>query len=215
MLLQSINRNAFILGAFALLSIGLIAVFHHLTKDKIAYEMQAKLARTLNELVDPNRFDNDVYHDCVVISDADSKPATETARIYRMTKQGNPVAVVLNVTANDGYNGVINLIMAINADATIAGVRVINHNETPGLGDKIERKKSDWITRFNGLSLTNPAPQMWQVKQDGGQFDAFTGATITPRAVVKAVRNGLQFYQQHQTSLFTAPNHCEVQHEPT
>ena len=105
--------------------------------------------------------------------------------------------------APDGYSGNIHLLVAIKYDGTLAGVRVVNHKETPGLGDAVEAERSNWILGFTGKSLTNPGKKGWAVKRDGGQFDQFTGATITPRAVVKAVYKTLEYYQQHKTQLFS------------
>jgi len=213
MLFQSISRNALILGAFALLSIGLIAVFHHLTKDKIKAEMQAKLARTLNELVAASEYNNDVYHDCAIIDSNGVLHPSESSKVYRMTNNGQPVALVFTITAPDGYNGKINLIMAVRPNGQLAGVRTLSHNETPGLGDKIDTQKSDWIKQFSGLSLDQPPVEQWKVKQDGGVFDAFTGATITPRAVVRALARGLEFANSHALDIHQASNACGASNE--
>jgi electron transport complex protein RnfG len=213
MLIRSVYRNALILGAFALVSIGLNAIFNYITEDKIKAEMQAKLARTLGELVPPSRYDNDVYHDCVALEQTERPDQYLPARVYRMTKAGQPVAVVFSVTAPDGYNGRIELLMGVNYDESIAGISVIQHNETPGLGDKIEPRKSNWLQQFKGLSLTNTPAEDWKVKKDGGRFDAFTGATITPRAVLKAIARGLAFFHANKSVIFNSPNSCGVQHE--
>jgi electron transport complex protein RnfG len=122
--------------------------------------------------------------------------------VYRARKYGWPVAVVLAPVAPDGYNGTIRLLVAIKMDGTLAGVRVIQHRETPGLGDAIEAERSDWILGFDGKSLNDPVQEKWKVKRDGGDFDQFTGATITPRAVVKAVNKALLYFRLHGHSLF-------------
>ena len=116
-----------------------------------------------------------------------------------------PVAVLMIVTASGGYNGDIRLLIGIDTDGRVLGVRVISHRETPGLGDPIELEKSDWILGFNQKSLRQPEPPGWAVKKDGGQFDQFTGATISPRAVVKAVHNTLKYFAENQQSLFELP----------
>lgn len=213
MLARSIYRNALILAAFALVSIGLNAIFNHITKDKIKAEMQAKLARTLGDLVPPSQYNNDVYHDCISLDSAGSLHPTEPTRFYRMLKDNAPVAAVFTVTAPDGYSGKIELIMGVYHDETIAGVRVIQHNETPGLGDKIERRKSSWILQFKGLSLDNTPSEQWKVRKEGGQFDAFTGATITPRAVLSAIEKGLSFYRSQKSIIFDSPKSCGAEHE--
>ncbi len=209
MLFRSIYKNALELAAFALLSIGLIAVFHWLTKDKIQAEMEAKQARTLSQLVPPSSYNNDVYHDCVIIeSDGILHPKSPT-KFYRMTQDNQPVATVFTVTTTQGYNGTIELILGVyQSDDSIAGVRVVQHNETPGLGDKLELQKSDWITQFSGLSLQQIPEDEWRVKKDGGRFDAFTGATITPRATLRAIAAGLSFYQANKAAIFKRPNDC-------
>ncbi|HCE41269.1 MAG TPA: electron transport complex subunit RsxG, partial [Alcanivorax sp.] len=121
-------------------------------------------------------------------------------------RDGAPGGAVLEATAPDGYGGAINLIVGVDMDGRVLGVRAVPpHNETPGLGDKIERRKSDWILSFNGKSLDNPAPDGWAVKKDGGRFDSFTGATITPRAVVTAVHRALRYFNAHRDDLFAAP----------
>jgi electron transport complex protein RnfG len=114
---------------------------------------------------------------------------------------------VLSSIAPNGYNGEIKLLIGIKYNGELAGVRVISHKETPGLGDKIDAKKSDWILKFEGLSLTNPTESKWKVAKDGGEFDQFTGATITPRAIVEAVKKSLVFFQQHRDQLFEANDH--------
>ena len=121
---------------------------------------------------------------------------------YRARLQGEPVAVIFNSVAPDGYNGKIHLLVGVNIDASLAGVRVVKHAETPGLGDAIEIRKSPWIRGFDGKSLNNPDQAGWRVKRDGGEFDQLTGATITPRAIVAAVRNTLLYYQQNADMIF-------------
>jgi electron transport complex protein RnfG len=119
-----------------------------------------------------------------------------------MRRTGAPVAVAIRSIAPDGYRGPLELLVVIAPDGKLIGVRVIRHNETPGLGDAFENRDADWLTRFRGLSLTNPPQQRWTVRRDGGDFDAFTGATITPRAIVKAVRRTLEFYRGNPELLF-------------
>ncbi len=121
-----------------------------------------------------------------------------TARGYKVSRR----AVVLKFNAVNGYNGNITLLAGINSDGSLRGVRIISHKETPGLGDAIEIEKSDWALDFSGKSLSNPEPDQWAVKRDGGEFDQFTGATITPRAVVDAVRLALEYFEANHEYLF-------------
>ena len=155
----------------------------------------------LNALVDHQTYNNDLLADTVELPAAEFGSADKVT-VYRARQQGVPVAALFTVTAPDGYSGRIRLIIGINADQTLAGVRVLGHKETPGLGDKIEVERSDWILGFNGKSLQNPTDTGWAVRKDGGEFDQFTGATITPRAIVKAVKNTLAWSQQHFSTLF-------------
>ncbi|MBF0256289.1 MAG: RnfABCDGE type electron transport complex subunit G, partial [Gammaproteobacteria bacterium] len=128
-------------------------------------------------------------------------------QVYRARLRGEPVAVVLGPVVTEGYSGTINLLVAVNRDGSLAGVRVISHKETPGLGDKMEEEKSDWVLGFNGKSLSHPAEALWKVKRDGGVFDQFTGATITPRAVVKAVKQTLSYVQEQGDRLYRPQQH--------
>ena len=115
----------------------------------------------------------------------------------------SPIALVMATTAPDGYSGSIRLLVGINIDGSLSGVRVVAHRETPGLGDAIDEDRSDWIRIFDGKSLQDPPEERWAVRKDGGAFDQLTGATVTPRAVVKAVRQALLYYREHQQALFS------------
>lgn len=190
-----------ILAGFALFGTIALALAFDFTKDQIAANERATTLSRLNALVDHQTYDNDLLADTVELPAAEFGSA-DPVTVYRARKQGVPVAALFNVTAPDGYSGRIRLIVGVNADQTLAGVRVLGHKETPGLGDKIEVEKSDWILGFNTKSLQSPTDTGWAVRKDGGEFDQFTGATITPRAVVKAVKNTLTWSQQHFTTLF-------------
>lgn len=192
---------AAILGLFSLVGTGLVSITFHNTEQQIAANERAALLRNLNAIIPRKLYDNDIINDTLTVTDkrlGGSDPVT----IYRARKQGKPVSVIFTSIAPDGYNGKIKLLVAVNTDSTLAGVRVVTHKETPGLGDNIEENRSDWILDFTGKSLHNPEQPQWTVKRDGGAFDQFTGATITPRAVVKAVKNTLLYFQQHQTDVF-------------
>lgn len=208
MLTKMISKNGLILAIFAAVCVGLIAVTYYITRDTIAGEMEAALARTLNQLVAEDEYDNDVYHDCTLIEDAAALGSKKPLKAYRMRKNGEPVAVVMESVAPNGYSGKIAMVVGIYQDGTIAGVRVTDHKETPGLGDKVDAKKSDWILGFEGKSLSNPEIEGWAVSKDGGQFDAFTGATITPRAVIQQVATTLEFFEDNKQQLFEGPQNC-------
>lgn len=201
----SITRNGFLLFGFALLTAAILAGTYEGTKDRIAQAERAAAEKALLEIVPANRIDNDLLLDTLPIPEsAWSQLGLKTAsNIHLARKEGNVVAIIIPATAPDGYSGDIKMIAGVNRDGSVAGVRVLSHTETPGLGDKIDLKKSPWITDFDGLSLSNPTPENWKVKKDGGEFDQFTGATITPRAVVQQIRRVLEFVESNQKSLFS------------
>jgi electron transport complex protein RnfG len=208
MLTKVISKNGLILAAFAAVCVGLIAITYFITKDTIDSEMKAALARTLDQIVPAKDYNNDVHHDCTLIPITPELKNTTPLEAYRMRKNGQPVALVMETVAPNGYSGKIALVVGIYYDETIAGVRVTDHKETPGLGDKVDVNKSDWILGFSGKSLSSPPVEQWKVKKDGGAFDAFTGATITPRAVVEQVASTLSYFNQHKKELFDAPQNC-------
>jgi electron transport complex protein RnfG len=203
--------GALILGLFSVVGTGLVALTYEGTMERIAENERQALLRSLHQLVSPDEHDNDIYADVLTVQDKALLGSKNGVSIYRARMGGQPVAAVINSIAPDGYNGTIKLLVGIYYDGTLAGVRIINHRETPGLGDGIEAERSDWVLGFNGRSLLNPQEAGWKVKKDGGDFDQFTGATITPRAVVKAVYNTLHYYQQHREAIYA--NGVEVESE--
>lgn len=190
------------LGLFATITGGIVAITFSLTEDRIIENERQALLRNLHMLINPTMHDNDLYADTLVLNDKKLAYRNKPFTIYRARKNKEPVAAIFSVTAPDGYSGAIKMLVAIKTDNTLAGVRVINHHETPGLGDAIDIEKSDWIKIFDGKSLNNPEESRWFVKKDGGDFDQLTGATITPRAVVKMTKKTLQFYQSHHDIVF-------------
>lgn len=203
MLGQSITRNSVLLALFALSTTALIASTYLLTKDDIALQMRQAEEKALLQIVPRARHDNSMLDDTIMVGPQSAGLGLrEEKRIYVARKSGTVVAVIIPVVAPDGYSGDIDLIVGINSDGTIAGVRVLGHKETPGLGDKAELKKSNWVLGFEGRSLANPTLDGWAVKKDKGIFDQFTGATITPRAVVAATLRALQFAEANRKTLF-------------
>lgn len=205
---RSIIKNGLILALFAVLTTGLIGATFFGTKDQIDAQEQQKLLTTLDALVPRDTYDNAMQHDCVTVSSREFLGTDETKHIYRATYAQHPVAAVIETTAPNGYSGRIDLVVGVKGQGEVTGVRVLKHKETPGLGDKIDIRISDWILSFDGQTLTDKNQQQWAVKKDGGQFDQFTGATITPRAVVNAVKRTVQYYQAQHTELFNAANAC-------
>ncbi|MGI9321922.1 MAG: electron transport complex subunit RsxG [Thiogranum sp.] len=194
--------SATFLFLFAVIGSGLVAFTFDSTAERIADNQRKALLKSLNELVPSHRYDNDIFADTLYAESSELLGTDQPIPVYRARKNGWPVAAVLAAVAPDGYNGPIRLLVAVNLDGTLAGVRVVQHRETPGLGDAVEAERSDWIQGFKGKSLTDPAKKGWKVKRDGGIFDQFTGATITPRAVVKAVHKALLYFQLHAHKLF-------------
>ncbi|MDH5301444.1 MAG: electron transport complex subunit RsxG [Gammaproteobacteria bacterium] len=203
-------KNALIAGlalaVFGLVASALVGYTFENTKERIAENEKQALLNGLHEIIPADRIDNDLYNDFITVQAASLGYRGQLATIYRARQKETPVAAILNVVAPDGYSGAIKILVGVNFDGTIAGVRVIDHKETPGLGDYIEADKSDWILSFNGRSLRDPLPSEWKVKKDGGEFDQVTGATITPRAVVTAVRKALEYYDRYVYQIFAAPS---------
>lgn len=195
-------RSSLLLGIIALLGTLLLAGVNDLTKDRITQQERQRVMQQLNEIIPVEFYNNDLLSDLI----EESKPGVFGSEIpvtiYRARLDKQPAAAMLITTAPDGYNGNIRLLIGIRADGTVLGVRVIAHKETPGLGDPIEIEKSDWILGFNQTTLQHPDQQGWAVKRDGGQFDQFTGATISPRAVVKAVHTALLYFDANKESIF-------------
>lgn len=197
--------SAALLGLFAVAGTGMVSLTYKNTARRIAANYRAALLKTLHELVPSDQYDNDMFNDTLRVSNLALLGSKKAINVYRARKAGQPVAAVIESVAPDGYNGNIYLLIAIRYNGRLAGVRVVSHNETPGLGDAIDLSHSDWILSFTGKSLQNLKTTDWAVKRDGGSFDQFTGATITPRAVVKAVHNTLLYFSQHRDELFAPP----------
>lgn len=164
----------------------------------VAHEKQIKLS----EVIPSSVYDNDLMANPIKISFGGLLGNRQDTTAYLATKQGEPVAIALEATAPDGYSGEIKLLVAVTKTGEILGTRVIVHKETPGLGDYIDIAHSDWIKQFDQQSLATRDDTAWKVKKDGGQFDYMAGATITPRAVVKAIHRVLQYVQSSQATLF-------------
>lgn len=193
-----------ILTGFAVIGTALVALTHSLTADIIVANERQALLDYLNALVPAERYDNAVTEDSIQILAPDALGTDEPVTVYRAYNGAQPVALFATPVAPDGYSGAIKLLIGVYADGDLAGVRVLAHRETPGLGDAIEASRSDWILGFAGKALGNPPRDAWRVKKDGGAFDQFSGATITPRAVVAAVRRFLEYFAQNKARLFLA-----------
>ncbi|MDX3773883.1 electron transport complex subunit RsxG [Chromatiaceae bacterium AAb-1] len=209
MMLKNIGKNAFLLGFVAALCVLILGLVNQLTSPRIQQQnMISKLAILYEVLPDADSSQHHLLQDCVLVTDARFLGRDTPQAVYRWREQDAVSAYIIETTAPDGYSGNIDLIVAATPTGTVLGSRVLRHLETPGLGDKIESRRSDWILSFNQQPVSDSNLQKWAVKKDGGQFDQFTGATITPRAVVNAVRNAALFLQQHP-ELATMPANCE------
>jgi len=203
---KPVLRAASILGFFSFIGIGLVSLTHLVTEDRIIENERQFVTKTLREIIPDNLHDNDLLSNTIQVTDPLLAPDNRPVTLYKAFKNNKLVAIIASPLSTGGYNGSIKLLVAIKKDGSLLGVRVVSHHETPGLGDSIESHKSDWIYSFNGLSLQQPLLSGWAVKRDGGQFDQFTGATITPRAIVKAVLNTLQYYQINNPLLTDTSN---------
>ncbi|ESE41033.1 electron transport complex protein [Shewanella decolorationis S12] len=206
-------KNGLLLALFALLCTGLVAVVNQQTFDEIKLQQQKELMGILHQLIPDDLHDNELTAQCTLLQNKEALGTDDALPAYIATAAGKPVAIALEAIAPDGYNGNIKLIVGINTQGEVLGVRTLSHQETPGLGDKIELRKSDWVTKFVGKVLTSEDDKQWQVQKDGGDFDQFTGATITPRAYVKAVKRAVWYFTQHQAEIFSQPLNCEAKHD--
>lgn len=204
---EKISYQALLLGGFSLLATALLVVGDLVTNHSIQERTREDLLASLSQVIPTSQYDNDLLKDPLLIKPADGLPPVT---VYRGTR-GQAVSALAWEISGQGYSGEIRLLLAVDAEGKILGVRVLSHAETPGLGDKIELEKDNWILGFNGLSLGNPPQEKWKVKTDGGEFDSFSGATITPRGVVKAIAEGLSFFKDHRGELLQPPSSTEQQ----
>ncbi|HBP5564523.1 TPA: electron transport complex subunit RsxG [Pseudomonas aeruginosa] len=199
--MRSMAKNALLLGMFALVTVGLVALVHQVTAQRIAESQREARGRALLELLPPGSYDNHPL-DSQVETFAPALLGLDTPHpAYVARLRGAASAVILQASAPDGYSGAVRLLVGVGAQGRLLGVRVVAHKETPGLGDRIELARSPWVHGFDGRSLDDPGPSGWAVKKDGGAFDQFAGATVTPRAVVRAVHRALQYFDSNRERL--------------
>lgn len=198
-------RAAAILAGFGVIGALLVAITWQSTAERIAANERAFLLRSLADVLPPGAYDNAVHDDAITVTERELLGTDDPVTIYRARRDGQPVAAVLTPVAPGGYSGPIRLLVGVLEDGTLSGVRVVTHRETPGLGDKIEVERDDWILDFSGRRLGQPTLEQWAVRRDGGVFDQFTGATITARAVVSAVRDALIYFEANRDRLFSTP----------
>ncbi|MBU2223053.1 MAG: electron transport complex subunit RsxG [Gammaproteobacteria bacterium] len=208
-MLKYISKNALLLATAAAACVLLVASVNQLTAPKIAEQIELEKLKLLQEVLPAGAASAELLQDCLVLQ----QPTVlfqNDAKTYRWRQNGELRAYVIETTAPDGYSGNIQLLAAITPDGTVLGVRTLSHKETPGLGDKIEMRKSSWMDSFRQKKLQSADDRRFAVKKDGGQFDQFTGATITPRAVVAAVKRTALYLKQHP-ELADLPANCQPQ----
>jgi electron transport complex protein RnfG len=193
---SSILIAAGLLAGFGIAGASLVAVTYEGTAERIAENERQALLSEMANVLPPSAVGGDLLTDTLTVSAPEALGARQTT-VYRAREQGETAALVFSPVEAGGYAGPIRLIVGVKADGSLGGVRVLSHRETPGLGDRIEAERSDWIEGFEGKSLSDPTTERWTVKRDGGAFDQFTGATVTPRAVVKAVKKTLEYARDH------------------
>lgn len=204
-LVSNLNKNEYknglILGISTAAALLILVIAFQLTRAPIEKTTQAQLHSNLTQLLHADSYDNNPATDVITFTDA-ALGSNDPQPVYRARALGKPTGAVITATTQDGYNGTIKLLVGLSYEGNVVAVRVTSHRETPGLGDDIDIARSDWITAFNGLTPSSMQPDEWQVKKDGGNFDQFTGATITPRAVIQSVHSVAQWYQQNQDNVF-------------
>jgi electron transport complex protein RnfG len=191
-------------GALAVAGAFAVTNTYDWSRDKIAANERARVVARLNSVLDPSLRGRDLTTTRLAVTDVELLGSDEPVDVFVIGEAGDPVAVLFTSVAPHGYNAAINLLVGVSPAGSITRVRAVAHRETAGLGDAIDAAKSDWIEQFNAKSLTAPAVQQWAVEQDDGEFDAITGATVTSRAVVTAVKNALLYFEQHRTELYAA-----------
>ena len=203
MIFKSMGKNSTLLAVFALITALILASTDRFTEDRIAQSERLAAQKALFEIIPLELHNNDLLLDIHPIPEKywTMLGLKSGGDVHIARLDGLPVAAIIPSVTPEGYSGDIAMIVGVNFDGSVAGVRVVEHKETPGLGDKVDLRKSDWILGFNGKSLKNPEPNAWNVKKEQGDFDQFTGATITPRAVVHQIAKTLEYFNQDKQRL--------------
>ena len=202
--MNSVVKSGITLAVIAGLCTAMVALTYTATAARIEANEQAWLERSLQPALSGLFFDSGVTESMMTIPPPHDLPGSEAAIVYRVYAEDTPVAALFVVSARDGYAGPIRILVGIDVGGAVTGVHVLEHRETPGLGDRVESGKSDWVHQFDGRSLVDPSPSGWAIKRDGGQFDQLTGASVTPRAIVKAIRDTLLYFEAHREEVFIA-----------
>ncbi|AHF77078.1 Electron transport complex protein [Sodalis praecaptivus] len=211
-MLETMRKHGTTLAVFAALATGLTALVNSLTTSTIERQAARQQMQLLDQVLPPNLYNNQLLDECYLVTDP-ALGSSAPHRLYLARMDGTPVAAAVESTAPDGYSGAIELLIGADFAGNVLGARVTRHHETPGLGDKIELRISDWITHFSGKTVRSDNDKSWAVKKDGGMFDQFTGATITPRAVVNGVKRTAGFLKKNLNALEQMPHCGETPHE--
>ncbi len=202
---KPIWKSAVTLAIVAAFCTSLVAFTWQLTAERIETNKKEWLERSLQPALAGLFFDSSVTESMIMIPPPHELPGSEAAIIYRVYAGVEPVAALFVVSARDGYAGPIRLLIGVAMEGSVTGVRVLEHRETPGLGDRIETTKSDWVLQFDGHSLKDPLPRQWAIKGDGGDFDQLTGASVSPRAIIRAIKETLSYFEANRVAIFSAP----------
>ena len=206
---QSVIKTGLTLAVIAAICTALVALTFQATRERIVANEKALLEQSLQPALAGTFYDSGVSESRLVLPSPHGLPGNEPAVVYRVFAEGEPVAALFAVTARDGFSGPIRILVGIAVDGTVTGVRILQHRETPGLGDKIESARSDWVFQFDGHSMGDPVATGWAIEVDGGEFDQLTGASITPRAIIKAIRDTLNYFETHQDAIFLSESSGE------
>ncbi|MEM8815235.1 MAG: electron transport complex subunit RsxG [Pseudomonadota bacterium] len=203
--MSGVLRTGLTLAAVAAVCTAIVALTYELTDERIAANRKAHAEALLAPALEGLAYDSGVTDDPLTLPPPHELPGDDPATVYRVYRNGEAAAALFAVTANDGYAGPIRILVGVGIDGTVSGVRIVSHEETPGLGDKIESTRSDWVFQFDGKSLASPVPGRWSIRADGGAFDQVTGASVSSRAVLQAVRETLLYFGANREALFSAP----------
>ena len=209
--MNTVIKSGVTLAIIGAICAALVASTFMLTRERIAANEQAWLERSLEPALGGLSYDGGASESMLIIPAPHELPGSDDVVVYRVYSNGQPVAALFAVTARDGYAGPIRILLGIQYNGTVTGVRILEHRETPGLGDRIVSTRSDWVFQFGGKSLGNPELKSWELKRDGGQFDQLSGASVTPRAVLKAVKETLLYFGERRDEVFAAPATEEVE----
>ncbi|MCH7898181.1 MAG: electron transport complex subunit RsxG [Proteobacteria bacterium] len=203
--MSAVLKSGVTLAVIAAVCAALVAITYSLTSERIAVNEKAWLEKSLEPALAGLTFEGSVSGSMLVVRTPHDLPGPDDVIIYRVYADDLPVAALFAVTARDGYAGAIRVLIGIEYDGTVTGIRILEHRETPGLGDKIVASRSDWVFQFDGRSLGDPRLEQWSIRRDGGEFDQLTGASVTPRAVIKVTKETLIYFAAHRDEIFSAP----------